>query len=112
MREDLQKRLGALNEKVNMLGGPPTVAEKDHVADRVGSVLFSGFPEKELERVRGIVTKAGLRPGDGITKAAIEDARGKLDKGGFKGSEVVTIRSDTSPGCSDVTVRGGSGKSR
>jgi hypothetical protein len=100
LKATLRKRLEKQAERLNKLGVAPQPA-KEPEPDRVGRIVIEGntkTPDKK------ILEKLELFPGQILQQPALEAARARLEKAGFRGVKVEVISNEVETHFKDIRV--------
>lgn len=103
-REVLAALRGRLQEQANQLQklGIVSPAPAAPEPDRVGRIIIEGNVKTPD---RKILVHVDLRPGQILRYPAIEEARAKLEKAGFKGATVEVLPAELDGNFKDIRVR-------
>lgn len=105
LRAEIRKKLDALNDRVSKIDGGKGKEAKGGGPARVGRVRLEGFAGKDEPKVLEVLEAAGLRPGQIIRYPELEATRGRLERMGFKGAEVVELPGEMASESKDILVR-------
>jgi hypothetical protein len=83
----VRKKLDQQTERLKKLGIAPTAA----VPDRIGQIILEGNTTRADEKILGML---GFRPGQVLAYPALEEARRKLEKAGFRDVTVEVLVSN------------------
>jgi hypothetical protein len=92
------KKLQQQTERLNKLGVAPKAAE----SERVGRIIIEGNTNTPNEKILGML---GMHPGEVLKPAAIEEARTKLEKAGFRGVTVKVLHNELDDVFKDIHVQ-------
>jgi hypothetical protein len=94
----ISKKLEAQAERLKKLGVAPKAAEPD----RVGKIIIEGNTKTPDDK---ILDKLEFRPGQVLHYPALETARTKLEKAGFRGVTVEVVPGEPGATFKDVRVK-------
>ncbi len=94
----LRKKLDAQAERLKKLGTAPKSAEPD----RVGKIVLEGNAAKFEKEILGAI---GMRPGQVFNYPALEEARTKLEKAGWRDVAVEVLPSEPDSIIKDIRIK-------
>ncbi len=99
LKATLQKKLETQAERLKKLGVTP---KDERQPDRVGRIIIEGNTKTKEEKILEMV---GLLPGQVLQYPALDAARAKLEKAGFRGVSVEVIPNDRDSTFKDIRVK-------
>ena len=101
LKAALRKKLEEQSERLKKLGVAPQAA-KEAEPDRVGRIIIEGNTKTPDQK---ILDKLEFRPGQILQYPALETARAKLEKAGFKSVTVEVVPNELDATFKDIRVR-------
>jgi hypothetical protein len=101
LKATIRKRLEKQAERLNKLGVTPKDA-KAAEPDRITAIVLEGHAKKEEKKIRDAL---GLVPGQVLDDPALEAARVRLEKAGFRGVKIEVAPNCYVPTLKDIVVK-------
>ncbi len=99
LKATVRKKLEQQAERLQKLGVAPKDAK---MPDRVGRIIIEGNDAKDEKK---ILEAVGMRPGQVLQYPALELARVKLEKAGFRGATVEVLPNELDSTFKDIRVK-------